>query len=63
LQKVSVRSKVIHKKEKTVNDQLKRKRIFLEKDNFDLMAVLRKSLETADKQAGTSSGFAQKLDI
>ena len=58
-----MRSKVIHKKEKTVNDQLKRKRIFLEKDNFDLMAVLRKSLETADKQASTSTSFAQKLDI
>ena len=48
LQKISRRSKVIHKQEKIVNDNLKRKRIYLEKDKFDLMHVLRKSLEAAE---------------
>ena len=68
LQKISRRSKVIHKQEKIVNDNLKRKRIYLEKDKFDLMHVLRKSLEAAEAQglAGTSSQqsssqVAQKL--
>ena len=48
LQKISRRSKVIRKQEKIVNDNLKRKRIYLEKDKFDLMSVLRKSLDAAD---------------
>ena len=50
LQKVSRRSKAIRKKEQAINDSLKRKRIYLEKDNFDLMTFLRNSLEAADNQ-------------
>ncbi len=45
LQKISRRSKAIHKQEKIVNDNLKRKRIYLEKEKFDLMTVLRKSMD------------------
>lgn len=54
LQKISRRSKVIRKQEKVVNDNLKRKRIYLEKEKFDLMSVLRKSLEASESGlAGT----------
>ena len=48
LQKISRRSKVIRKQEKVVNDNLKRKRIYLEKEKFDLMSVLRKSMEAPE---------------
>lgn len=41
LQKISRKSKVIRKQEKIVNENLKRKRIFLEKERFDIMSVLR----------------------
>jgi len=44
LQKISRRSKVIRKQERIVNDNLKRKRIYLEAEKFDLMSVLRKNL-------------------
>ena len=50
LQKISRRSKVIRKQEKLVNDNLKRKRIYLERDRFDLMSVLRKSLEVTEER-------------
>ena len=50
LQKISRRSKVIRKQEKLVNDNLKRKRIYLERDRFDLMSVLRKSLEVTEQR-------------
>ena len=50
MQKISRRSKAIRKKEQAINDSLKRKRIYLEKDNFDLMNFLRNSLEAADHQ-------------
>ena len=50
LQKISRRSKVIRKQEKIVNENLKRKRIYLERENFDLMSFLRNSLEAADSQ-------------
>ena len=50
LQKISRRSKAIRKKEQAINDSLKRKRIYLEKDNFDLMNFLRNSLDAADHQ-------------
>lgn len=44
LQKISRRSKVIRKQERIVNDNLKRKRIYLEKEGFDLMSFLRCSI-------------------
>ena len=50
LQKISRRSKVIRKQEKLVNDNLKRKRIYLERDRFDLLSVLRKSLEVTEQR-------------
>lgn len=40
MKKVSNRSKVIRKKEKTANANLKSKAIFLERDNFDLIPVI-----------------------
>ena len=33
-----------------MNDNLKRKRIYLEKERFDLMSVLRKSLEVTEQR-------------
>ena len=44
LQKISRRSKVIRKQERIVNDNLKRKRIYLENEGFDLMSFLRCSI-------------------
>ena len=41
LQKISRKSKTIKKQEKIVSDNLRRKRIYLERDNFDIMTVLR----------------------
>lgn len=63
LQKISRRSKVIRKQEKIVNENLKRKRIYLEKSNFDLMSILRKSLEAAEQSSMPSNNqvnLAQK---
>ena len=71
LQKISRRSKVIRKQEKIVNDNLKRKRIFLEHPNFNLMKVIRQGLDGSeatakDHKAGTAGtmqsvpGLAQK---
>lgn len=37
LQKISRKSKTIKKQEKIVNDNLRRKRIYLERENFDIM--------------------------
>ena len=44
LQKISRKSKTIKKQEKIVNDNLKRKRIHLEREKFDIMSVLRQSM-------------------
>lgn len=61
LQKISRKSKVIRKQEKIVNDNLKRKRIFLERERFDLMSVLRKSIELdSNSQVTTTSQLKQK---
>lgn len=48
LQKVAYRSKDISKQEKLVGEKLRLKRIYLENNKFDLMHVLRKSLENAE---------------
>ena len=48
LQKVAYRSKDISKQEKSVGEKLRLKRIYLENSKFDLMRVLRKSLENAE---------------
>lgn len=63
LQKISRRSKVIQKQEKIVNENLKRKRIYLEKEKFDLMSVLRRSLEASENgvpQQALASNAASK---
>ena len=60
LQKISRRSKVIRKQEKVVNDNLKRKRIYLEREKFDLMGVIRKSLEAEENRQNSQQGVAQK---
>ena len=63
LQKVSQRSKDIRKQEKIVNENLKRKRIFLERENFDLMPVLRRSLEESESREMSAQNLAQKSTI
>ena len=47
LQKISRKSKTIKKQEKIVSDNLRRKRIYLERDNFDIMTVLKQSMRTS----------------
>ncbi len=42
LTKIDKKSKRIKKKERFVNENLKRKRIFLEQENFDILPVLKK---------------------
>lgn len=62
---------MIRKQEKLVNDNLKRKRIYLERDRFDLMSVLRKSLEVTEQreqhnqqvQAASSSAATTQLNV
>lgn len=63
LQKISRRSKVIRKQEKIVNDNLKRKRIYLEREKFDLMGVIRKSLEAEENRMDNQQSVAQKNKI
>jgi len=46
LQKTHRRSKPIKKQEKIINQNLKRKRIFLDKENFDIVGVLQQALRT-----------------
>jgi hypothetical protein len=49
-QKIDRKSKPIKKQEKLVNENLKRKRIFLEQENFDILSVLHNSHSQAQKQ-------------
>ena len=51
---------MIRKQEKIVNDNLKRKRIYLEREKFDLMSVIRKSLEAEESRQGSQQSLAQK---
>jgi len=46
LQKTHRRSKPIKKQEKIINHNLKRKKIFLDKENFDIVGVLEVALRT-----------------
>lgn len=55
LQKISRKSKVIRKQEKIVNENLKRKRIYLEREGFDVMSVLRQTAEANAKGAKPAS--------
>lgn len=43
LQKIDRRSKPIRKEERVVSNNLKKKRIFLEEDNFDIMSILKQA--------------------
>ena len=43
LQKIDRRSKPIKKQSKLVGEQLKRKKIYLEEENFDILALLRQN--------------------
>jgi hypothetical protein len=42
-QKIDRKSKPIKKEEKIVHENLKRKRIFLDSENFDILSVLHNS--------------------
>ena len=55
LQKISRKSKTIKKQEKIVNDNLKRKRIHLEREQFDIMSVLRQSMLDINEEPRQSS--------
>ena len=55
LQKISRRSKVLRRQEKIVNDNLKRKRIYLEKDKFDIKGVLKQSIQANEKVKANQS--------
>jgi hypothetical protein len=48
-QKIDRKSKPIKKQEKLVSENLKRKRIFLEEENFDILSVLHSSHSQAQK--------------
>ena len=61
LQKVAYRSKDIQKKERFVGAKLNRKQIFLEGKNFDLMKVLRQSLDIAEER--NEEKLAQKMKL
>ena len=56
LQKISRKSKVIRKQEKIVNENLKRKRIYLERENFDITSVLIQSMNANDKSQSSKHG-------
>ena len=43
LRKIDRRSKLIKKQEHTVSQNLKKKRIFLEEENFDIMTILKQA--------------------
>jgi len=43
LKKINRRSKLIRKEERVVCNNLKKKRIFLEEDNFDIMSILKQA--------------------
>ena len=56
LQKISRKSKVIRKQEKIVNENLKRKRIYLERENFDITSILIQSMNANDKSQSAKHG-------
>lgn len=58
LQKTHRRSKPIKKQEKIINHNLKRKKIFLDKENFDIVGVLQQALRT--QQIRQDQGPAQR---
>lgn len=47
LTKISRKSKIIRKQERIVNENLKRKRIYLERERFDIMTVLNQAKESS----------------
>ena len=54
LQKISRKSKVIRKQEKIVHENLKRKRIYLDREKFDIMSVLRQTASASEKGQSNS---------
>ncbi len=43
LKKIDRRSKPIRKEERVISNNLKKKRIFLEEENFDIMSILKQA--------------------
>jgi hypothetical protein len=60
LQKIDRRSKPIKRQERLVCANLKRKRIFLETENFDIISVLKQAALTQDSKSHGSI-FPEKL--
>lgn len=59
-QKIHRKSKPIKKQEKLVSENLKRKRIFLEEENFDIINVLQSSQSQAQKANSEQIGKIQQ---
>ena len=55
--KIDRKSKPIKKQEKFIKENLKRKRIFLEQDNFDILQVLQKLENKAPLNGRLGSGL------
>lgn len=55
MQKTHRRVKPIKKQEKIINTNLKRKRIFLDKENFDIVGVLQQALRNQDGSVANNS--------
>lgn len=52
LQKIHRKSKSIKKQERLVNNNLKRKRIYLDVENFDILSVLHSATQTRKSSSG-----------
>ena len=63
-QKIDRKSKPIKKQEKIVTENLKRKRIFLEEENFDILSVLHSSSQSqALKPSSSCLDFPHKSSL
>jgi len=63
LQKIDRRSKPIKKQEKVVNHNLKKKKIYLEEENFDILTLLQKNqkvMKTSDNKETTKK---EKVEV
>lgn len=62
LLKIDRRSKPIKKQEKIVNDNLKKKAIFLDEENFDILTLLQKK-QTVEKKPVSPVSFQEPMNI
>lgn len=63
-QKIDRRSKPIRKKERFISHNLKRKRIYLEQENFDIISILKEAARTGNSsEKNQSSSQSKKNDV